>query len=442
MKSPKTGADDFIASGHAEVDLTSLPGTEAIGEAAVSREGDDFLFDWPGCDVQIEVTMVREHGEGIAAELAVSLAGRELHWGRLALASTLAKGTLARRLAQQHRALPWGTLVEHACREAARAMRDGAPAARLEARPFSGPRFLLDPFVWHSDCSFIFADGGTGKGYVALVACLAGTTSRTIAGIHPRPGRGLRALYLDWESSKDDLDDRLYRLGQGLEIDTTELPIYRLGMDRPLVADLVRVRAECTRVTADLLVIDSWMPACGFGRDTAGADTAVGAFAAVRSLDRPALAIAHMSKVMADQKGAARIYGSVFNHNLSRNVWEVKRAEDSEPGEILLGCYHTKVNEVGRRKPFGLRFAFDGEDGPVTVSTCPLTEGGADLLDKLPLSARLLSIVATGALTIEEMAEHTKASEDTIGRTVRRLASQKRMIKIGDAKPFRWGKRV
>jgi len=443
MKSPKAGADDFVASGHAEADLADLPGTEAIGAAAVSREGDDFLFVWPGCDVRIEVTTVREHGEGITAELAVSLGGRELHWGRLQLASTLAKGTLVKRLAQQHRALPWGTLVEHVCREAARAVRNGAPAARLEARPFSGPRFLLEPFVWHSDCSFIFADGGTGKGYVALVNCLAGTTGRTIAGIHPRAGRGLRALYLDWESSKDDLDDRLHRLGRGLAIDTTELPIYRLGMDRPLVADLARVRTECARITADLLVIDSWMPACGFGRDTAGADTAVGAFAAVRSLGRPALAIAHMSKVMADQKGAARIYGSVFNHNLSRNVWEVKRTEDSEPGEMLLGCYHTKVNEVARRKPFGLRFAFDGEDGPVTVSTCPLIQGGADLLEKLSLRQRIRTVLAPGALTTEEIAEATGAPEKTVRARLSELHRQHHVVTFeeggGRGKHTRWG---
>src|SRR5262249_40380883 len=150
---------------------------------------------------------------------------------------------------------------------------------------------------------------------------IAAVTAQPIVGIVPHADHGLRVLYLDWESAKEDLDDRLYRLGQGLELATADLPIFRLGMERPLVADLVRVRTEAARVRADLLIVDSWMPACGVGRDTSGLDTAVGAFQAVRSLGRPVLAIAHVSKGMAEQKAAARIYGSVFNHNLSRNVW-------------------------------------------------------------------------------------------------------------------------
>jgi hypothetical protein len=440
MKAPKAGVDDFAASGHAEADLTDLPRADAAGVPACERRGDEFLLTWPAADVRIEVTTVKEHSEGITAELAVHLDGRELHWGRLALASTPARGALIKRLAQQHRALPWGSIVEQACRLTVQATRAGHPAVLLDAHPFAGPRFLVEPFVWHTDCSFLFADGGTGKGFVALLVALVGVTGQPLAGLRSLAPAGLRVLYLDWESSAADLNDRLYRLGRGLGLNTAGL-IARLGMDRPLGQDLPRVRAEMARLATDALILDSWQLACGVSRDSSGLDTAVATFQTIRTLNRPALAIAHMSKTMADAKGAARIYGSVFNHNLSRNIWELKRDPDADPGTLLLGAYHAKINEGPRRPPFGLCLTFDGETGPVTVARAGLREGGPALLDKLSVSARILSIVAPGALTIEEMAEHTGASEDTLGRTVRRLEKKGTLVKLTDAKPFRWGLR-
>src|SRR5687767_13403988 len=109
MKAAKAGVDDFAASGHAEADLVELPRAHVAASPDCTRIADDFLFAWPDADVRIEVTTVKEHSGGITAELAVSLSGRELHWGSLALASTPARGQLVKRLAQQHRALPWGT---------------------------------------------------------------------------------------------------------------------------------------------------------------------------------------------------------------------------------------------------------------------------------------------------------------------------------------------
>lgn len=440
MKAPKAGVDDYAASGHAEADIAELPRADVAAGPVCTRSADDFLFVWPDADVRIEVTTVKEHSEGMTAELAVSLAGRELHWGRLALASTPARGQLVKRLAQQHRALPWGSIVEQACRLTVQSARAGSPAALLDARPFAGPRFLVDPFVWHTDCSFLFADGGTGKGFVALLVALVGVTGQPLAGLRSLAPAGLRVLYLDWESSAADLSDRLHRLGRGLGLNTAGL-IARLGMDRPLGQDLPRVRSEIARLGTDFLILDSWQLACGVSRDSSGLDTAVSTFQTIRTLSRPALAIAHMSKMMADAKGAARIYGSVFNHNLSRNIWEVKRDPDADPGTLLLGAYHTKINEGPRRPPFGLSFAFDGETGPVSVARAGLREGGPALLDKLSVPARILSILAPGALTIEEMAEHTGASDDTLGRTVRRLEKNGRLVKLGDGKPFRWGLR-
>ena len=118
-------------------------------------------------------------------------------------------------------------------------------------------------------------------------------------------------------------------------------------------------------------------------------------------------------------------------------------AEDATPGEMVLGCYHTKVNEVAPRPPFGLRFDFDGEDGPIAVASCPLTDGGADLMDKLPLRARIRNALAPGALTSEEIATHTGAPVAQVTARCRELVRMHHVVKL-DALPgrghqARWG---
>ena len=55
------------------------------------------------------------------------------------------------------------------------------------------------------------------------------------------------------------------------------------------------------------------------------------------------LVLAHVSKAAADQlSGAARPYGSVFVRNLARSAWELRRAEEAGPDELLIAAYHRK----------------------------------------------------------------------------------------------------
>src|SRR5262249_25640640 len=163
--------------------------------------------------------------------------------------------------------------------------------------------------------------------------------------------------YLDWETSREDLDDRVYRHALGLGVPAPAGLIGYRQMERPLAQDEAAIRAEIHRLRSEFLIVDSWAPACGVGAD--GSDATMAAIAAVRSLGLPCLALAHVSKAMADSKGAARPYGSVFNNNLARNAWEIKRADSGDEGHAVIGCYHRKVNDARYRRPFGLRFDFD-----------------------------------------------------------------------------------
>src|SRR5262249_46188403 len=158
-------------------------------------------------------------------------------------------------------------------------------------------------------------------------------------------------LFLDYESTQAEHEDRLARLLDGLDVTLTHPIVYR-PMSRALADDAVRCPAEIARQSISLVILDSFAPARG--QDPESADSLIRCFAALRSFGTVTkLALAHVSKVAADAKGPAKPYGSVFAFNLSRNVWEIRRGEAAGAQELVLGCYHRKNNSGPLSPPLG-----------------------------------------------------------------------------------------
>jgi hypothetical protein len=425
VKSPKVGADDYVAAGHGEVD--DLPRAPAGYQC--ERQGDDYVLVWSDHKVRGLLTAIHENSDGIHAELSISHAGIDLHWGRLGLSSTQAREGVVRKLNGIVNDIPWRTILETTCRQTAGAVRRGDPTELLEGRRRLGPRLYVEPIVEATGVTVHYADGGSGKGYVALVLAIAAATGRSLSGgIRPlQPAAPV--LYLDWESSKADIEHRLALLERGLGFETSGLIHYR-RLWRPLTDEASHLRATITELGSGLVIVDSFGPACG--AEPEAADSVIRTMNAMRSFPVPCLVTAHVSKMMADQKTRTRPFGSVFTWNLARSCWELKRSEDGPDGELLLGLYHTKVNEGRLRRPFGLRFRFDPTDDEATavaLEAAPLS-AGADLVQRLALRQRILNVLAPGPLTTEEIAEATAAKEGQVAARLRELAKGGRVTKI------------
>jgi hypothetical protein len=126
----------------------------------------------------------------------------------------------------------------------------------------------------------------------------------------------------------------------------------------------------------------------------------------------------------------------VFVRNLARSAWELRRAEEAGADELLLAAYHRKDNG-GRRTPaFALRLRFD-PDGAVSVADADLAEA-PDLLARTSVAKRVTVALAAGALTVPELAVEVAASQATVGRTVRRLRVEGRVVLVDGLRPCRW----
>jgi hypothetical protein len=389
---------------------------------------------WPVHEVSITVTGIREHSDGISAEVAVTRAGADLHWSKLNLSSSRSRAELVKHLSATTPRVPWQPIIERTCRLAVEASRAGNPSVVVIPRRRTGPRFLIDPIAPAGETTVLAGDGGAGKSYLAVAQALA------ISSAAPLPG-GLRAeiqgpvVYCDWESTEAEFAERAYYLANGLGCRVRDL--HYKPMVAPLSAELAAVQADVYRLGAVAVFIDSLAPACG--PEPEGADAAVRTMTALRSL-APAsrVVVAHVSKATAEGQAPARPFGSVFIQNLARSVWEIRRSDEDEGDTLLLGLYHRKVNAGRRLRPVALQLAFDAD--AVRLAAGDLTEA-PDLLARASLTQRLRAGLTATARTVDDLAETLEVRPDTVRRTLNRHRITV-FVPLMDSKPQLWALRT
>ena len=435
----KVGLDDYLLT-HSVEALCALepveildPATE-LGEPEHVRQGDEHRIAWSAQGVVLTLTGFREHSEGVAAEIAVALRGQEIHWSKLNLASTASREALVKKLTTHAAKVPWRAIVERSCRLCVEATRAGNPAVAVIPRVRTGPRHLLDPIAPIEETTVLAGDGGAGKSYLVTAFALAIACNAPLPG-GIQPGIRGPVLYLDWESTEEEFAERIWFLSNGLGCRVQGL--HYKPMVAALAAELPAVKAEIARVGAVAVVIDSLAPACG--SEPEGADAAVRTMTALRALGPASrLVVAHVSKAAADGQGPARPFGSVFIQNLARSVWEVRRSDEDEGDDLLLGLYHRKVNTGRRHRPLALRLHFTGAG--ITLHEADLSER-ADLATRLPLRQRVTRrLEQVPGLTAAELAEALDEDEASVLRTLGRLVERGIVRKVNETKPFRWGR--
>ncbi len=395
---------------------------------AVTREGDDFRYTQESLGVEVQVSRVREGGEGIHGELTVSLNGRSLHWGRASLASLSARKSLTEKLQKTSARIPWADILERVCQGTTEALRATEPTVQLVPARGTVERILLEKLLVDHETNVVFADGGSGKSLLAqAVAVAIGTKTTLPAGLSPR--RSGPVLYLDWESCLDEQQERLDGLLAGLGL-SAPVPIHYRRMAAGLADDMPTIRTEVARLKPALVIVDSLAPACGM--EPEGTDASIRTFNALRTLASARLVLAHVSKAHADLKGATRPFGSVFNMNLPRNVWELRRAEEDGDGILTVGAYHRKTNRGRLLPPFGLRFEFDKMKTRILSADLTQDEG---LRARAGLTHNLRTLLRSGGQTIAQLAEELGAKEDTVQKAMYRLEKAGVVVRVGDIKP-------
>ena len=327
--------------------------------------------------------------------------------------------------------LPWAALVNTAFAKLRDAYFGSDPSRDLATvePPNLEARYRIAVRLPEGQAEVDFGDGSTGKTYVSLAEALSVATGEPLLGLSVIPGR---VLYIDYETTEAMLRFRCDRLLAGFGLSWQPgLIDYWPAKGRPFVDIAEAVRRKVRRDYIGLVIIDSAAAACG--GEPEKADVALSYFNSLATLDVTTRTIAHCTKDTDNMKP----FGSVFWHNMPRATWNFQRVQNEDEDEIHVGLFHRKVNDGRLAKPIGLRIAFDGDTGPVTIKREDVASV-PELDSRRPLRQRILDRLGKNAQqSVNDLAESLDAEPDSVRRIINRDLKN-RLHRDGDGKEALW----
>ena len=410
---------------------------ESPGKPDLDVVGDVYRLTWP-CRIEAELDRFSEHDDTLKAEVTIRSSRPPrtglLHSARFDLMSTRTRGDLARALAQRDPDLDWGALIEGMCFLVRERYRAGEPAVDLREdleRPLQ--RWLVEPFVEHEGATVLFADGGTGKSFIALAIAITASSDGSVIG--KRHGEPRPTLYLDWETSAGTAQERMdaIRAGTGIR---ERPPIFYRRMSTSLMEGAANLRHEVAERGIGLVVVDS----LGYARagEPESADMTIRLFNAARSLGVPWLGVDHVTK--ASGNDSTRPFGSTYTHNGARITWSADKAQDEGADALTISLTNRKRNN-GRLLPrlgFRLEFLNVKVDDDIEVlrevrfRRADLT-AVPGLAEKLPIKQRIVAELGrVGPLKIGELAIALEWDAKAMSARVGELVKSERAVRLED----------
>lgn len=387
----------------------------------VEVAGERILVSWPGQRVGFVFDRLRDSGGDTYAEIAAHYWEHGSPDGLLTLmkANLLGARTPAevgKRCAERDSSYDWPNLVETACVAALRAHRQGDPFAEAGGTEVAAPEeYMIDKLLPLGKATQWYGAGGSGKGYLAVLAGVCVETGRPFLGEAVQMGR---VLYLDWEDDRATLTRRIQRVCAGLSNPPVVFS-YR-QCTRRLADDIETVTAYVREHGITLVIVDSVTGAGGAISEQGGYElVAQHLMQAVRLLPCTTLLIDHVSDAGRTSKDLiGKSYGSVRKRDLCRSAWEFKADREAGSRVTHIGLYHTKANHSELFRPIGVAMNFD--DPEAVRFTLRDVRESATLASATSSVSQMQYALRGGALPLKEWARRIDMKADTVYRLARK----------------------
>lgn len=400
-------------------------------------------YIWPELGVRVMAEDYTTEGHARLSFFANNGTGEVmLDRNNVNLLSAGGKNTQAKRLEKYRDDISWDDALTWLAQLTVDSAAQGEPPVPIGKKHENMKlEYQLSPILEKNQPTTLYSPGGFFKSYLAeYIACLVQFNHTGLAHSRgcwvPTPGN---VLYLDWESSKEDHERRVWALKQGLGIDAEETFWYRF-CQRPLAADILSIQRLVHDKNISLLIVDSQMAASGQGPDPSQVSTQF--YNALRSLKCTTLTLDHVSKAewgrLADADSLGP-HGSVVKFNRSRSQFEIKKSQTPGDDYIEIALVHRKHNEGKLLKPIGIRIDFehnaDDELERVTLKACDISDN-PDLSKVQTVKDRLISVLAGGSMSVTDLEQDLGKPAGTIRTYLNRYKDT--FVKLGDE----WGLRA
>lgn len=386
-------------------------------------------YSWD--DLKLKIIAERISTEGYAELRFISGNGDGetlLHMTRINLLASTTMTSLAKRLDDNSRTIPWTDVLTYVTGKTLEVARRGEPL--IEIWPSEDdtltPEYLLEPLLYRNHPTVLFGDYGSLKSISALMIAYVVQLPymKNTFGLKTRAESTI-CLYLDYEDDPSSFRKRWSALGRGLKQGAMSIQYRRMTTT---VSESV---GELQQIIADgkvgLLIVDSLGPAARGNLNDP--EPAIKYHTALRQLGITSLTLAHTSKDHLTKKRT--IFGSVFFTNLARSVWECKSEQEAGEDEVTISIKHTKANLSRLHPPIGYTYSFT--DNSISVNKIDLRD--TRLSGELSLSVRIKDLLRRNTMTVKEIAEILEANEATVRTAIHRMADKSQLIKVGNS----WG---
>ncbi len=358
--------------------------TTAIGIPEIKSVGDTYLLTWQNIGIQVKLNRLVEKAEGVSSELVITKGGGHLYQARVNLLSPTSKRALAGEMQTRVNGIDWRVIIEQAFAKTLEAYRKGEPVIQVGNLPRrEAPRYRLKPFILEGEMCALYAFGGSGKSALSDLIAVSVQCGVQVCGLAPIKGN---VLILDWETSKETVDERVKAIKKGMNISSPELPFYRRCF-HVLASDIYEIQEEVARKNIKLVIVDSANMASGVSQDFHGPAQAM--LAALRSLQVSILIIDHKPKT------GETMFGTVIKFNSCRSAWELKGSQEEGSNLLNMKITHTKHNDTPKFRDLGFEVEFIGNDD-ITESIIFKRKDVSEMQEffaELPLKERIIAIL-------------------------------------------------
>jgi hypothetical protein len=160
-------------------------------------------------------------------------------------------------------------------------------------------------------------------------------------------------------------------------------------------------------------------------------------FTSLRVLNVTSLSIDHANRA-GETTGNWAIHGSAFKYARARQVYELRKVQEADSGELQVVMYHRKTNDSGNKSPRGFKVRFEMKENynqyeddyekhldKVVFETLGLGDADNELLRTMTLGEICRELIKTHGPTHIDMLRSNVAiikdndiSDDVIKRTI------------------------